>query len=140
MAIKKGDKIKVDYVGTLEDGEVFDSSEKNGPLDFTVGSGQLIAGFDNAVEGMNKGEVKEITLKPEEAYGSQNEQLVQTIPKENLKIGKDPEKGMQLMVGLPDQQQFPAKVLDVTDKEVKIDLNHPLAGKTLKFKITVVEV
>ncbi len=141
LAIKKGDKVKVHFVGKLDSGEVFDSSEKSGkPLEVTVGSKELIPGFDSALVGMEKDGKKEITLKPEEAFGSRRPELVQKIPKEQLKIGKEPQPGMQLTVGLPNMQQFPAKITDVTDKEVTIDLNHPLADKTLHFKINVVDV
>ena len=140
MTVKKGDKIKVEYTGTLEDGTVFDSSEKHGqPLEFEVGSGQLIKGFDEAIIGMKKGEEKKITLPPSEAYGERNEQLIQKIPRENLPPEQEPQKGMMLMVGLPTGQQIPATITEVTDKEVIIDINPPLAGKTLKFKIKVIE-
>jgi len=141
MTIEKGNKIKVEYTGTFEDGEVFDSSEKHGqPLEFEVGSGQMIKGFDEAVVGMNKDEEKEITLKPEEAYGENNPDLKKKVPREQLPKDQDPQVGMILGVSLPNGQQFPAKIVEVNDKEVTIDLNHPLAGKTLKFKIKIVEV
>ena len=94
MAIKKGDKVKIEYTGTLDDGTVFDSSEKHGkPLEFEVGSGQVIKGFDNAVIGMKKGQEKEFKLKPEEAYGEPNPNLIRKIPKEQIpkhKQGKIP--------------------------------------------------
>lgn len=141
MAVKKGDKIKVEYTGTLEDGTVFDSSEKHGQaLEFEVGGGQLIKGFDEAVVGMEKGEEKEITLKPEEAYGERNEQLIKEVPKSQMPEGHEIKQGMMLALNMPDGKQLPAMVAEVGDENVKIDLNHPLAGKTLKFKIKVVEV
>ena len=141
MAVKKGDKIKVEYTGTLEDGTVFDSTEKQGkPLEFEVGGGQLIKGFDEAVVGMEKGKEKEITLKPEEAYGEPNEQLIKEIPKEQLPKEPEAKEGMMLMVGLPDGKQLPAKIAKVGEKTVTLDLNHPLAGKVLKFKLKVVDI
>jgi FKBP-type peptidyl-prolyl cis-trans isomerase 2 len=141
MTVKKGDKVKVEYTGTLEDGEVFDASEKHGkPLEFEVGAGQMIPGFDSAVEGMSLNEEKEITLQPDEAYGQPNPQMLQKVSKDKLPSGQDPAVGMVLGVGLPNGQQMPAKITEVTEKEVTIDLNHPLAGKTLKFKIKVVGV
>lgn len=140
MAIKKGDKIKVEYEGTLEDGTLFDSSEKHGqPLEFEVGAGQMIKGFDEAVVGMNKDEEKEITLQPADAYGEPNPELVKDIPRDQLPPG-DPKPGMMLGVTLPNGMQLPAKILEVTDDKVKIDLNHPLAGKVLKFKVKIVDI
>jgi FKBP-type peptidyl-prolyl cis-trans isomerase 2 len=140
MTIKKGDKIKVEYTGTLEDGTVFDSSEKQGkPLEFEVGAGQLIKGFDEAVVGMKKGEEKEITLEPKDAYGDPNPQLVKKVPREQLPKEPEPKPGMMLALATPDGKQFPAMIKEVDEKEVSIDLNHPLAGKKLKFKIKIVD-
>ena len=139
MTIKKGDKVKVEYTGTLEDGTVFDSSEKHGqPLEFEAGAGMVIKGFDQAVIGMKKGEEKEVTIKPEDAYGPVNPQMVQKIPKEKLPEGQKYEAGMMLMMQLQTGQQLPVKIVEVGKTEVTLDLNHPLAGKTLKFKIKIV--
>lgn len=140
MAVKKGDKIKVEYTGSLEDGTVFDSSEKHGqPLEFEVGAGQLIKGFDEGVIGMEKGEEKEIKIEPAQAYGERNEQLMQKVPKDKIPTDKELKPGMMLMLKAPDGRQMPAAIAEVTDTEVTIDMNHPLAGKTLNFKIKVVE-
>lgn len=140
MAVKKGDKIRVDYTGTLEDGSVFDSSEKHGrPLEFEVGAGQLIKGFDEAVIGMKKGEEKEIKLQPAEAYGERNDKLVQEVPRNKLPKDQVPKEGMMLALSTPNGKHLPAMITSVTDEAVKIDLNHPLAGKVLKFMIKVVE-
>ncbi|MBW6451383.1 MAG: peptidylprolyl isomerase [DPANN group archaeon] len=140
MTVKKGDKIKVDYTGTLEDGTVFDSSKTHGqPLEFEAGAGQVIPGFDNAVIGMAKGDEKEVTLEVEDAYGEYNDKLVKDIPKEQLPQDQEVKPEMMLMVGLPNGQQIPAKITEVGDKTVKIDLNHPLAGQVLKFKIKMIE-
>lgn len=141
MAVKKGDKVKVDYTGTLEDGTVFDSSEKHGePLEFEVGAGQMIKGFDDAVVGMKSGDEKDITLKPEDAYGDPNPQLVKDIPREQLPKDVELKEGMMLGMTLPNGTQIPAKITEVAGSSVKIDLNHPLSGKVLKFKIKLVEV
>jgi len=138
---KKGDKVKVEYVGTLEDGTVFDSSEKhNAPLEFEVGSGHIIQGFDNAVEGMKVGEEKEITLSPNEAYGEYNPELIKDIPKEVFPQDQTIQVGMVFMLNLPSGQQVPAKISEIKDQEVTIDLNPPLAGKTLKFKIKLLAI
>ncbi|MFC1691424.1 peptidylprolyl isomerase [Nanoarchaeota archaeon] len=141
MAIAKGDKIKVDYTGTLEDGTVFDSSEKHGkPLEFEVGAGQLIKGFDEAVVGMEKGQEKEIKLEASEAYGELNPEMVKQVPKEQLPKDKELKPGMMLVMGLPNGAQLPAKITEVGDDTVTIDINHPLAGKALNFKIKIVDI
>jgi len=110
------------------------------PLEFEVGSGQIIKGFDDAVIGMKKGEEKEIKISPSEAYGEVNPELIKKIPKDNLPPGQEPQPGMMLVLGTPDGRRIPAKITEVTDKDVTIDLNHPLAGKTLNFKIKVVDI
>lgn len=139
MPVKNGDKVKVEYKGTFDDGTVFDSSEKCGaPLEFEVGAGQIIPGFENAVMGMENGEEKEFKLEPSDAYGDRNPQLVQKIPRDQLP--KEVESGMMLVVGLPNGAQIPVKVTEVTDEWVTIDMNHPLAGENLNFKIKVVDV
>ncbi|MFH1972452.1 MAG: peptidylprolyl isomerase [archaeon] len=139
MKVKKGDKIKVEYTGTLEDGTVFDSSETHGqPLEFEARTGMVIKGFDEAVIGMEKDEEKEITLKPTEAYGERNEQMIQTIPKD--KLPPEAEEGAMLVMGLPNGAKMPVKIIKMDDKEATLDMNHPLAGKTLKFKFKVVEI
>lgn len=135
MAVEKGNTISVHYKGTLEDGTVFDSSEGREPLTFTVGSGQIIKGFDEGVVGMKKGETKKLTLKPEEAYGDRKEDLQQKIPKD--KTPEEIQEGMQVMMSAPTGQQIPATIKKITDDEVTVDLNHPLAGKTLTFEITI---
>ena len=139
MAVNKGDKIKVDYTGSFEDGEVFDASEKHGqPLEFEAGAGMVVPGFDAAVIGMDVGEEKEVTLKPEEAYGMPNEQAVQKVPKD--KFPAEAKEGLMIGVPLPNGQQIPAKIVKVDDKEVTLDMNHPMAGKVLVFKIKIVSI
>ena len=137
--IQKGNKIKVHYTGTLDDGTVFDSSEGAEPLEFEVGSGQLISGFDAAVVGMNKGEEKTISLTPDQAYGVHNKELTKNIPRASLPKDREPQVGMILGLSTPDGQQFPARIITVTPTDITIDLNHPLAGKKLTFKIRIVE-
>jgi FKBP-type peptidyl-prolyl cis-trans isomerase 2 len=141
LKVKKGDTIKVEYTGTLEDGTVFDASDKHEkPLEFEVGAGMIIKGFDEAVIDMEKGEEKEITLQPSEAYGEPNPDLVKKVPKD--KMPKDPELKPGMMIGmqLPNGQQIPAVVKEVDDEAVTIDLNPPLAGKVLKFKIKILDI
>lgn len=143
MAIKKGDKIKVEYTGTFEDGTVFDSTTHGDhahPIEFEVGAGQLIKGFDDAVIGMELNEEKDIKIKPEEAYGERKEELSKEIPRDKLPKDPEPKVGMALMMNLPNGQQFPAVIKSVDEEKIVVDLNHPLAGKTLNFKIKVVEI
>ena len=124
----------------LEDGTVFDSSEKHDkPLEFEVGTKKLIPGFEKAVIGMEVGEEKEIKLQPEEAYGSPKPEMIKEVPREQLPK-EELKPGMMLAVGLPDGRQLPAKIAEVKDETVMIDLNHPLAGKVLIFKIKLLEV
>ena len=141
MIVEKGNKVKVDYTGTFDDGVVFDASEKHGqPLEFEVGTGQVIKGFDDAVLGMKKGEEKKIVISAAEAYGEVRRELHKKVPRAQLPQDQEPKVGMILAVGLPNGQQFPARIVEVTKEDVTIDLNHPLAGKTLHFKIKVAEI
>lgn len=139
MPIKNGDTIKVEYEGSLNDGTVFDSSEKHGePLEFEIGCGQMIPGFESAVMGMENGDEKEFKLEPSEAYGDRDPKLVQKVPRDQLPNEVAPE--MVLVVQLPNGVQIPVKVLEVSEEEVTLDLNHPLAGETLNFKIKIVDI
>ena len=139
--VKSGDKVKVDYTGTYDDGKVFDSSEKHGaPLEFECGKGLVISGFENAILGMKAGEEKTVHLHPEEAYGDHNPQLIKKVPREQLPKDQEPKAGMILMISLPNGAQFPARLTAVDEKEVTLDLNHPLAGKCLNFKFKVVGI
>jgi FKBP-type peptidyl-prolyl cis-trans isomerase 2 len=138
--IKKGDKIKVEYEGTLDDGTVFDSSKGKEPIEFEVGSGKVIPGFDDAVMGMEKGEEKEFKIKADDAYGQTNEKLIQIVPKDKLPKDPAPKEGMMLGVQLPNGQKIPARITKVEADNVTIDLNHPLAGKDLNFKIKIIEL
>lgn len=143
MKVKVGDSVKVDYEGRFESGEVFDSSkhgDHSHPLVFKVGNKEVIDGFDKAVVGMEVGEEKEFKLSPGEGYGQRNEQLLQKIPRDRLPLGQEPQAGMVLMLKSPEGHQIPAKITAVDDKNITIDLNHPLAGKTLIFKIKLVEI
>ena len=138
--IKKGDKVKISYTGKLEDGNVFDSSEDRAPLSFEVGANQVIPGFDKAVEGMKKDEEKTFSLSVDEAYGPVKEELVQEFPRDKLPDKPEPKEGMMLIMQAPTGQQIPAKIIEVNDGTVKIDINHPLAGKALTFEIKVVGI
>jgi peptidylprolyl isomerase len=132
---KNGDTVRVHYTGRLETGEVFDSSEGGDPLEFEVGSGQVIAGFDENVHGMNVGDRKTIEIKPEDAYGERVEGLVGKVERAGLQLDGEPEVGMELALQLPDGQQVPVRITEVTDDTITFDANHPLAGQKLIFDI-----
>ncbi len=139
--VAKGNKVKIDYTGSFDDGEVFDSSERHGkPLEFEAGAGQVIPGFDKAILGMKKNEEKTVKILPSEGYGDVNPDLVKEFPRDRLPKEQEPKPGMFLVVGLPNGAQLPARIVDVKGELVKIDLNHPLAGKTLNFKCKVLEI
>jgi len=143
MIIEKGNIVKLDYEGRFEDGQVFDSSkrgEESHPLSFEVGSGKVIKGFDEAVIGMEKDEEKEFEILPENAYGEYNAELKKDIPKSNLPAEGTPKVGMGLMMTMPDGSQVPSQIMAVDEEKVTIDLNHPLAGKKLIFKIKIVDI
>ncbi|GAM11682.1 FKBP-type peptidyl-prolyl cis-trans isomerase [Geobacter sp. OR-1] len=145
---KQGDKVKVHYTGRLDDGEVFDSSECNddacgcetGPLEFTIGEGNVIPGFEAAVIGMSLGESKEVKIPMNEAYGPYQEELVGVVERSRLPEGLVPEIGGQLEVTGQDGEAFPVLITEVSDTEVTLDANHPLAGRDLTFDIKLVEI
>ncbi|MFC2091853.1 peptidylprolyl isomerase [Elusimicrobiota bacterium] len=140
MVVTNGSTIKVHYEGQLENGEIFDKSSEEQPLQFVVGSGQIIPGFDNAVEGMQIGEKKEITIEPEDAYGVRSEQLVRDVPRTSLPEDIKLEVGMILKSQSPTGQTIPVVVTGFNEEIVNIDFNHPLAGKKLLFKIEIVDI
>ncbi len=141
MPVKNGDKVKVEYTGTLDDGTVFDSSKTHDQLlQFEVGSHEVIAGFENAVVGMEQGQEKKITIQPADGYGDRNQQMVQKVPRDALPKEQEPTVGMTLIMGLPTGERFPVTITAVSGAEVTLDMNHPLAGKVLHFRIKVVEI
>jgi peptidylprolyl isomerase len=139
-AAKEGDVACVHYTGKLESGEVFDSSKGRDPLEFVVGSGQLIKGFDSTVIGMKKGEKKAVLLDPDQAYGERDDKRVQKVPRNMLPKEPEPKEGMMLTISTPEGQMFPAKIEKVEGDMVTIDFNHPLAGKKLNFEIELVDI
>lgn len=138
-AAKTGDTVKVHYTGKLEDGTVFDSSVEREPLQFTLGEGQVIPGFEKAALGMNPGDSKTEIIPPEEAYGEHRDEMVvqverQQIPDNFAKVGQ------RLQIQQPTGQKIPVVVTEVADATVTLDANHPLAGKSLTFDIEMVEI
>jgi FKBP-type peptidyl-prolyl cis-trans isomerase 2 len=139
--VRKGDKIKVEYTGKLEDGTVFDSSEKHeNPFEFTVGEGEVIQGFEDAVIGMQKGEEKQVTIPAENAYGSYNSDLVKDLPRNCFPEDQDISEGMVFVMKLEDGRQVPFRVSKISAEQVTVDLNPPLAGKKLVFWIKIVDI
>lgn len=137
----EGKKVKVHYRGTLDDGRVFDSSyDRNEPLEFTCMAGQMIAGFDQAVRDMEVGQVTDVRLPPEEAYGPHRDELVQTLTFEQLPGAEELNVGDRVMLTSPTGQPFPATVVEKDDKTITFDLNHEMAGKTLNFRIELLGV
>ena len=137
---KKGDIVRVHYTGTLDDGTMFDTSADREPLEFTVGDGQVIAGFDIAVVDMAPGEKKVSIIPALEAYGEHSKELVTDVDRERFPADMELEIGQQLQVGLPDNQQAIVMIVDLSDTAVTLDANHPLAGQQLTFEIELVEI
>lgn len=140
QAAKAGDTVQVHYTGKFDDGSVFDSSAGRDPLEFTVGSGQVIPGFEQAVEGMAVGQTKTVTIPAAEAYGDRVAEAVLQVPREQLPPDLDPEVGQQLVMQSRDGRQIPIVVVEVTEDSITIDANHPLAGRDLTFEIELVAV
>ena len=139
MPIKTGDKVRAHYTGTLDDGTVFDSSRERDPLEFVLGKGMLIPGFEAAVEGREVGETVTVTIAPEDAYGLRVEEAVQKVPREAFAQIPDLAVGMQLHGESP-QGPMSVVVKEITDDGVVVDANHPLAGETLHFAVKVESV
>ena len=140
MAAQSGDTVKIHYTGTLDDGSVFDSSEGREPLGFTLGSGQVIQGFDDAVTGMEIGESKTVRIPAHEAYGESRDDLILQVPRDQVPPEVELELGMQLSVQQQNGGAVPVTVVEITDDTVKLDANHALAGKALTFALELVAV
>jgi FKBP-type peptidyl-prolyl cis-trans isomerase 2 len=138
--VQSNSKVKVHYKGTLNDGSVFDSSHGKEPLEFTMGQGQLIKGFEAAVLGMKPEETRTVDIPSAEAYGPVVDDLKQEVKRDVLPEDLKPEVGMQLVSQQPGGQQIPVKIIEVADETITVDANHPLAGKDLTFEIQLVEI
>jgi len=137
---KQGDSVRIHYTGRLEDGTVFDRSEPRGPLEFTLGEGRIIPGFEEAVQGMEQGEIKTVTIPPEQAYGEVRDELILTVPAVQLPEGFAPEVGKQLEMRTGEGETVPVRVVEVGENAVRLDANHPLAGKELIFDLELVAI
>ncbi len=138
--VENGLFVSIEYTGTLDNGEVFDTSKGRRPLEVQMGSGNVIPGFEAALVGMTLNEAKTFTLSPDEAYGERDGSRMHAFPKADIPEGMDPEVGQTLMLSTPQGQQIPARVDRIEDEDVVFDLNHPLAGQSLTFAIEVVGI
>ena len=138
--VENGLFISVMYTGTLDDGEVFDSNIGKSPLEIKMGAGQLIEGFESALKGMMINEKKSISIEPSRAYGNYLENMIFDIPRSQLPTEMVPEIGMTVMLTTPEGQEIPARMTKMDAESITMDLNHPLAGKTLNFDIEIVGI
>jgi peptidylprolyl isomerase len=138
--VKEGDVVRVHYTGKLTNGEQFDSSVGREPLEFTVGAGMMIKGFDAAMPGMNVGDKKTINIAPEDGYGEKSEEAIIEFPRENVPADMKLEPGMSLSLSNQAGQPVPVTVVEVNDKFVILDANHFLAGQELVFDIELMEI
>jgi peptidylprolyl isomerase len=137
---KSGDKVKVHYTGTLDDSSVFDSSREREPLEFTIGDGRLIPGFENAIVGMAIGDTKKVRLEPADAYGERRDDLTMEVEKSSFPEDTDPEVGQRYTLQRADGQTINVVIAHIKDDKVGLDANHPLAGKTLTFDLELVSI
>lgn len=138
--VKTGDTVHIHYTGTLKDGSTFDSSDGRDPLAFEVGSGQIIPGLDKAIPGMVVGDKKTVEIACEEAYGPINPGMRQAVPREGIPAEIPLQAGTQLQMQSPDGQVVPVTVVEVSETEVTLDANHPLAGQDLTFDIELMSI
>lgn len=137
---KPGDTVRMHYSGSLADGTEFDSSRGRDPLEFTLGSGQIIPGLDGAMAGMEVGETKQVVVAPDDAYGERDPARIQSVPREQIPDHIPTDPGTQLQMQTPDGQTLPVTVAKATETEVMLDANHPLAGQQLTFDVELVEI
>lgn len=137
---KTGDKVRVHYTGRLSDGEIFDSSEDREPLEFVIGQEQVIPGFEQAVVGLNPGEATTVEIPSEAAYGPRREELLMVVEREQIPPSVNPEVGQHLQIRQGNGQPMIVTVADVSNGNVTLDANHPLAGQDLTFEIQLVEI
>ncbi|MFQ5837427.1 MAG: peptidylprolyl isomerase [Thermoplasmata archaeon] len=137
MKVREGDKVRVHYKGTLEDGTVFDSSEGGEPLEFEVGTGKIIEGFEKGIMGMEEGEERQLSVPPEKAYGPHRDDMVGKLPAEQT-ANLDVQPGSEIQVQTKQGEVIKARVIQVVEDGVIVDTNHPLAGETLNFEVKLI--
>ena len=138
--VENGLFVSVDYKGTLQNGEVFDTSHGRQPLEVEMGAGQLIKGFERELLGMSLNEKKTFTVEVEDAYGQRDESLTHSFARADIPPEFDPQVGQTVALSGPQGQQIPARIVRVDDENVDVDMNHPLAGEALNFEIEVVGI
>ncbi len=138
--VESGSYVRVEYEGKLDNGEVFDSSHGRQPLEVEIGAGRVIKGFEDALVGMSMNEKKTFTIEPKDAYGERDEDLKASFPRKEVPPGMDPQVGQTVTLTSPQGQHVPGRIAGVDDDNITIDLNHPLAGESLTFKVEVVEI
>jgi peptidylprolyl isomerase len=138
--VENGQFVSVHYKGTLQNGEVFDTSEGRHPLEVEMGAGQVLSGFEEALLGMSLNEKKVFTLDPEDAFGQKDESRIHSFPRADIPSEVNPEVGQTVALSSPQGRQVPAMITEVDDEKVLVDLNHPLAGQTLTFDIEIVGI
>ncbi len=137
---KPGDTVRMHYSGSLADGTQFDSSQGGEPLEFILGSGQIIPGLDQAMTGMEVGESKQVVVEPADGYGDRDPARIQAVPRDQIPDHIPTDPGTQLQMQTPEGQTLPVTVAEATDSEVTLDANHPLAGQKLTFDVELVEI
>jgi peptidylprolyl isomerase len=137
--VSEGDQVRVNYVGRFADGSIFDSSEGHDPLEFTVGAGQVIEGFEQAVIGLKAGESRKVVVDPKDGYGEHLPEMVAEVERQQIPDNEKLMLGSMLEVGLEDGQTLEVQVVEISDETVVLDGNHPLAGKELHFEIEMLE-
>ena len=137
---KDGDKVKVHFTGKLENGKIFDSSKDSKPLEFTIGAGEMMPGFEKGIMGMTTGDTRTFTVLPEEAYGFRREELVATVEKSHFPPDITPTIGQPLQITMPDGEVLDLVISSIDGDMVTIDANHPLAGESLLFEVELVEI
>ena len=140
MPATQGDQVSVHYAGRLDDGTPFDSSQGRDPLSFTLGAGQVVAGFDQAVTGMEVGETKTVRLPADQAYGPRRDDLVLAVPRQSLPDGPEPQVGQQVQLGMEGGGAIQATIVDKTADTLTFDANHALAGQALTFDLELVDI
>jgi len=138
--VENGMFVSVDYKGSLQNGEVFDTSHERQPIEIKMGEGQLIKGFEKELLGMTVNEKKVFTIDPEDAYGQRDENLTQSFARSDVPPEINPQVGMTVGLYAPDGRQVPARITHMDDDKLTLDLNHPLAGESLTFEIEVVGI
>lgn len=140
MPAKNGDTVLVHYTGTLSDGTLFDSSRDGDPLESVLGSGMLIPGFEEAILDMEEGDTKKVTIQPDQAYGERVDELVLTLPLSEVPAHLKPEVGMMVQLSTEDDEEFEAAITEISETDLILDANHPLAGEALTFELELVQI